>query len=148
MRQGTLPRPISRNSASPPDRVFKVGYKFQDRGRDAEAVHYGGRYFRPVQTQGASETTSETVFKYEQRGALVTATYSGGDILFGQLMAIVQPDYALDMRYQHWNKEGLLMTGICHSVPQVLENGKLRLHERWQWTCGDRSHGTSVLEEI
>jgi len=40
------------------------------------------------------------------------------------------------------------MTGKCKSRPEILENGKIRLHERWQWTCGDMSKGTSVLEEI
>ena len=40
------------------------------------------------------------------------------------------------------------MTGICKSVPEILPNGKLRLHEAWQWTCRDHSRGTSVLEEF
>ncbi len=125
-----------------------MGYKHRHRGKAPDPIWFGGRLFRPVQTEGTSETSSETVFKYEQKGNLVTAIYSGGDIEFGQLMALVQSDYSLDMRYQHWNKDGLLMTGVCHSVPQVLETGKLRLHECWQWTCRDQSHGTSVLEEI
>lgn len=125
-----------------------MGYKHRHRGKKPDPIWYGGRLFKPVKTEGTPETSSETVFKYEQKGNLVTATYSGGDIEFGQLMALVQPDYSLDMRYHHWNKDGLLMTGVCHSVPQVLETGRLRLHERWQWTCRDQSHGTSILEEI
>ena len=39
------------------------------------------------------------------------------------------------------------MTGICQSTPELLPNGKLRLHEAWQWTAGDRSKGSSVIEE-
>jgi hypothetical protein len=29
-----------------------------------------------------------------------------------------------------------------------LGNGKIRLHETWQWTSGDFSSGTSIIEEI
>jgi hypothetical protein len=29
-----------------------------------------------------------------------------------------------------------------------MKNGKIRLHEKWQWTSGDGSKGESILEEI
>jgi hypothetical protein len=29
-----------------------------------------------------------------------------------------------------------------------MENGKLRMHESWQWTSGDFSSGNSIIEEI
>jgi hypothetical protein len=40
------------------------------------------------------------------------------------------------------------MTGICFSTPEILENGKIRLHESWEWTSGDQSKGTSIIEEL
>jgi hypothetical protein len=40
------------------------------------------------------------------------------------------------------------MTGICKSKPQILENGKIRLHELWEWTSDDKSMGKSIIEEI
>jgi hypothetical protein len=40
------------------------------------------------------------------------------------------------------------MTGKCFSKPEILTNGKIRLHETWQWTSGDLSTGTSIIEEI
>jgi hypothetical protein len=40
------------------------------------------------------------------------------------------------------------MTGVCHSKPEILKNGKIRLHETWQWTSGDQSKGKSILEEV
>lgn len=39
------------------------------------------------------------------------------------------------------------MTGICHSIPEILSNGKIRLHETWEWTSGDLSKGQSIIEE-
>ena len=45
------------------------------------------------------------------------------------------------------NDRGEIMTGNCKLVPEVLENGKLRLHETWEWTSGDKLKGKSILEE-
>jgi hypothetical protein len=52
------------------------------------------------------------------------------------------------MSYQHINRKGELMTGVCTSIPERLSDGRIRLHERWQWTCGDHSTGESIIEEI
>jgi hypothetical protein len=54
----------------------------------------------------------------------------------------------LDARYQHVNTSGELMTGQCKSTPEVLPDGRLRLHESWRWTSGDMSEGRSVVEEV
>ena len=52
------------------------------------------------------------------------------------------------MRYHQINKNSEFMTGICNSTSEALPNGKIRLHEAWQWTSGDQSKGKSTLEEI
>lgn len=111
-------------------------------------IWYGGRLFRPVNTQGQSETNFETIFKYEQKDALITATYSGGDIRLGHLIGLVNTDGSLNMRYHHVNRDDVLMTGICHTLPEILEDGRLRLHESWQWTSDPKTNGTSILEEL
>ena len=111
-------------------------------------MRYGGRLFKPVRLSETSQTGANTIFKYEQIDDLVTATYSGGHIRYGQIIGKVDADGILDMRYQHMDRDGQLMTGICTTTPEVLPSGQLRLHEIWQWTCGDRSKGKSVLEEI
>jgi len=72
----------------------------------------------------------------------------GGQIQFGTLVATVKDDGALDMRYHHVNRDGELMTGNCRSTPELLPDGRLRLHESWQWTSGDGSRGESIIEEI
>jgi hypothetical protein len=54
----------------------------------------------------------------------------------------------LNMRYSHVNRGGELMTGRCESTPEALLDGRLRLHERWQWTSGDGSRGESIVEEV
>ena len=93
------------------------------------------------------EVSSETVFHYHQKNNLVWAEYAGGEIVFGNLIAKVTDNDSLEMRYQHLNKNGELMTGKCFSVPETLSDGRIRLHEKWQWTSGDFSVGESIIEE-
>ena len=111
-------------------------------------IHFGGRLFRVAKASGNSQTNSDTIFKYEQRDGLITATYSGGEISFGHLIGIMDMNGLLDFRYHHITTDGQLRTGMGITEPELLEGNKLRLHERWQWTSGDQSSGTSILEEI
>lgn len=41
----------------------------------------------------------------------------------------------------------MLRGGVCYSVPQVLDSGKIELAEKWQWLNGDKSEGASVIVE-
>lgn len=111
-------------------------------------IHFGGRLFRSIETSGNSQVSGQTVFKYDQRDSLITATYSGGDIEYGQLIGIMGEDGFLDFRYHHVGVDGHLRTGQGRSEPKFTKENKLQLHEVWQWTSGDKSSGTSILEEI
>ncbi len=111
-------------------------------------INYHNRYFKSVSNSGSGEVDAETIFHYQQQDDIVSATYQGGAIRFGTLIAKVASDGSLDMRYQHVNQQGELMTGKCHSVPEQLSDGRLRMHETWQWTSGDGSSGTSQIEEV
>lgn len=111
-------------------------------------MNYHNRHFRSVSNTPNGEVDAETRFHYRQDGEVVWATYEGGAVRFGTLLARVDADGCLDMRYQHLNTDGVWMTGVCRSMPEVLPDGRLRLHERWQWTSGDYSAGTSVVEEM
>lgn len=111
-------------------------------------INYNNRFFIPKSSSENGEVGANTVFHYRQQGEIVWATYEGGQIRLGTLIAKVEEDGSLNMRYQHVNSAGELMTGRCHSTPEVLPDGRLRLHESWQWTSGDYSEGESVVEEI
>lgn len=108
---------------------------------------YDGKTFRSVTNTANGEVSGDTLFHYHQEGAIVWAEYGGGAIVRGTLIATVTPDNGLDMRYQHVNTAGELMTGRCRTTPEQLPDGRLRLHERWQWTSGDNSSGESIVEE-
>ncbi|WP_375561645.1 n-acetylglutamate synthase [Bernardetia sp. OM2101] len=111
-------------------------------------MNYNNKKFRPVSNTENGETSSETIFEYKQEGNILTSNYSGGKIIQGHLIGLVDENGNIDMRYHQVNEKGELMTGICNSTPEMLENGKIRLHEQWQWTSGDNSKGNSTLEEI
>ena len=110
-------------------------------------INYNNKKFCPISNTDNGETSEATIFYYKQEGNIVTADYAGGAVRKGQLIGLVMDDGSIDMRDHQVNIQGVLMTGRCWSVPEWLENGKIRLHETWQWTSGDESKGTSIVEE-
>lgn len=111
-------------------------------------MNYDGKIFRPVQNSENGETSAETTFLYRQEGNILRSDYSGGKIIQGHLIGLVDEKGQIEMRYHQVNTTGELMTGICQSRPEILPSGKIRLYESWQWTSGDMSKGTSILEEV
>ncbi len=110
-------------------------------------INYNNKKFRPVKNTLNGETTEETIFEYKQNGNILSSEYSGGKILKGHLIGLVDENGNIEMRYHQVNDKGQLMTGICFSKPEILMDGKIRLHEKWEWTSGDKSKGKSTIEE-
>lgn len=104
-------------------------------------INYNGKKFRTVSNTENGDTSSETIFEYQQTGNILISKYLGGNIVEGHLLAVVDENGNIDMRYHHINTAGEIMTGVCYSTPEILENGKIRLHEKWRWTSGDFSEG-------
>lgn len=111
------------------------------------SMNYNDKIFKPISNTENGETSTETQFHYKQIGNMLTSEYSGGKIKYGHLIGLVDHSGNIEMHYHHVNYKGELMTGICMSKPEILENGKIRLHENWEWTSGDKSKGTSIIEE-
>lgn len=111
-------------------------------------IDYNNKKFRPLTNTENGDTDAETIFEYMQTGNILTSDYSGGKIVSGHLIGLVDEHGSINMRYHHINIEGEIMTGICNSTAEILPNGKIRLHEKWRWTSGDFSEGESVLEEV
>jgi hypothetical protein len=111
-------------------------------------ILYDNKVFAAASNSPNGEVSSSTRFRYRQSGAHVWAEYDGGSVARGHLIAVCDARGVLDMRYHHVNTAGELMTGRCTSTPVRLEDGRLRLLEKWQWTSGDLSEGESVLEEV
>ncbi|NJB71159.1 hypothetical protein GGR42_001621 [Saonia flava] len=111
-------------------------------------MNYNNKKFRALKTSENAEVSAETIFQYKQEGAIVTSEYSGGQIVKGHLIGLVNDNGVIDIRYHQINTNGELMTGKCISTPEIGNDGKIRLHEKWQWTSGDKSKGESTLIEL
>lgn len=111
-------------------------------------MNLNNKRFCSIENSGNGEVSGSTIFHYHQSGNHVWAEYAGGSIEKGHLVAIIDEDGQLDMRYHHINGADELMTGVCKSTPEILDDGRIRFYEKWQWTSGDRSKGESIIEEI
>jgi hypothetical protein len=111
-------------------------------------INYHNKTFRPVQNTDNGETSAETLFQYQQTGHILTSTYQGGRILQGHLIGLVDEQGHIHMHYHQVNDRYEIMTGVCHSIPEILPDGRIRLHETWKWTSGDGSEGKSIIEEV
>ena len=109
---------------------------------------YNDKKFKAIENTPNGETSEETIFHYKQTGNIVTSKYSGGKIIEGHIIGLVSNEGEINMRYHQINVKGDLMTGECQSIPELLINGKIRLHEQWNWTSGDKSKGNSIIEEL
>lgn len=115
------------------------------------AIHYDGRLFRPVTNAPNGQVCGETLFRYSQSGAVLTAGYSGGGIRTGSMLGLVQDDGSLRFCYHHLTDAGELRSGVCDSRPEILDDGRIRLHESWRWTLGAdpaTAEGHSIVEEV
>lgn len=110
-------------------------------------INYNGKVFVPKINSKNGEVGEQTAFYYQQKGSELWADYAGGKVIRGHLIGSVSEDGTLDFYYQHINEENQVRIGKCHSIPHILENGKLELHEVWQWLNGDKSKGVSTIVE-
>ncbi len=111
-------------------------------------INYHNRRFRVKATSTNSETDTNTIFHYKQEGEVLSCEYSSAHITKGHLLGTVDEAGTIRMRYHQINTKGDLMTGICTSTPEIQADGKILLHENWEWTSGDRTKGSSQLIEI
>lgn len=111
-------------------------------------MNYNDKKFRPVSNSENGDVSNEMIFHYQQEGNVLTCEYQSENIKIGHLVGLVDGEGNIEMRYHQISSIGELKTGTCQSRPEVMPNGKIRLHERWRWTSGEGTSGESVLEEI
>ena len=106
-----------------------------------------GRTFRSLADVRGGDVGTETVFEYEEdEHAVVSAMYAGGAIRLGFLVG-TRTGLKVSFRYAQLRTDGTTATGRCESVIENLDDGRLRMHERWAWESQEGS-GTSVVEEV
>lgn len=111
-------------------------------------MNYHKKQFHVISTSENGEVEPGLLFNYIQKGNILSCAYSSIGILSGHLLGTVDADGKINMAYHQINSDGQIMTGKCISVPETLPDGKIRLHESWEWTSGNKGKGTSILEEV
>lgn len=106
-------------------------------------INYDGRRFR---ADDGGETAA--IAQYHQRGDLLWAEFDGGEVRRGSLCGRAAPEGELEFAYSIVLLNGEVVSGRCHSTPELLADGRVRLHERWQRFGANPSAGVSTIEEI
>lgn len=110
-------------------------------------VDYDGRRFSPVGRQeGRLGGADVPVGHYHQDGDLVWAEFAGGGVLAGRLVGRCRPDGVIDATYCMVRAGGETVAGAVVSTPTMLDDGRVRLSERWRRLDG--STGISHIEQI
>ena len=125
--------------------VYEIMEKSVD--KPSTPINYNNKFFVSRENTENGDVDGNTLFEYHQKDNVLWADYSGGEIIKGYLIGTVAQNGELDFYYQHINKQNIVRVGVCHSVPKVLDNGKIELYEKWQWLNGDKSKGVSVIIE-
>ena len=90
------------------------------------AFSYAGRRFRLTLSDG-SPTARSALLELNQRGDVVTGTYSGEGVEHGSLIAVIRAMGCLEGRFHHV-ADGALHTGRCWATPQHTAGGHVRLY--------------------
>ena len=110
-------------------------------------INYDGRRFSPV-TEGPERAADRPVAHYHQKDDLVWGEFAGGDVRHGSLAGTSAADGAIRFGYSMVTDAGEVVVGRCHSVPEVLADGRIRLTERWERFGAGADSGVSYLEEL
>lgn len=116
-------------------------------------LDFNNRTFRGVVNYDSGDLTGDTRFHYYQDEDHVWGTFEGGNIISGALRAKVIEGGKLDMEWWYTSKDGEEVKGVCTSTPEILPDGRYKLHESWTITetssgVGVGVSGTSIIEEL
>src|SRR5262249_11671562 len=109
----------------------------------AAVINYDGRRFR---ARGKGPDAAVTI--YRQDGDLLWAELSGSGVRRGALTGRCAEDGSLEFAYTMVLDDGPVVSGRCLSPPELLEDGRIMLHEKWQRFSPHASVGVAELEEM
>lgn len=90
--------------------------------------------------------SSQTIFRFEQTGPVVSARYQGGRIVDGYLIGRLD-GARLAFRYVQADTDNNLDSGASKGVLQRTPAGRLRLIEHFEWATR-AGGGTNIFEEL
>lgn len=107
---------------------------------------FSGIRMRLTRSAATAVVSADTELVFEQTADVVWARYRGGRVVEGHLVGRLTDD-TLHFRYVQADSDGNLDAGVSDGRLEVLENGRYRLTESFQWTTRPET-GTNVFDEI
>jgi hypothetical protein len=116
-------------------------------------VNYDGRTFRVAGEDGedgedGQDAADVPQARYHQDGNVVWGEFAGGHVRRGSLAGTCSPDGVLHFAYCMVYDSGEVVSGRCQSIPQLLDDGRIRLNEEWERYAPRADRGVSYLEEL
>jgi hypothetical protein len=105
-------------------------------------IDFDGKTFRAPDMGGDAPVAA-----YHQRGDLVWAEFAGGGVRRGSLTGLRHHD-SLELAYTMVLADGSVLAGHCRSTPEILPDGRIRLHECWERYGPHAATGRSTLDEV
>ncbi|MCK5127330.1 MAG: n-acetylglutamate synthase [candidate division Zixibacteria bacterium] len=115
---------------------------------ESRNFNYDGRIFKGIENYDDGDLVADTRFYYHQTGTTVWGLIKGNGIRIGTLIAAVEDNGSLVMTWQYLSSNNEFVSGTCFSKPEILPDGRYRLHEEWNVHGPDGITGKSVIEEI
>jgi len=109
-------------------------------------INLDGRHMYVSSTAGNGVVGSDTRLEFIQRGSRVAARYAGGGVERGWLVGTLSGE-ALNFRYAQREAPGHIHGGHSACAVVRLDEGRIRIIERFTWTTRPGS-GTNVFDEI
>ena len=110
-------------------------------------INFNNKNFVLLKNTKSGTVNSDTVFKFMQKGNLVTADYHGSMVTYGKIIAYLEKD-TLEMLYHCLTAENELKAGKAQAKISLTEDQKITLRLDWKWLTGDKSHGESIYSEV
>ncbi|MGW9684347.1 hypothetical protein [Flagellimonas sp. 2504JD1-5] len=111
-----------------------------------QRYNLNNKTFLLLENSENGKVTSDTVFRYQQEGNLITAEYDGGTIRYGKIIAKLHED-KMEMLYQCITMEGELKAGKAKARIRLDANDKIHLYLDWEWLGDSSKKGTSEYIE-
>lgn len=111
----------------------------------ADVINYDGKRFRKVLADRADEAPTAL---YRQQDDLVWAQFTGGDVRCGSLAGTCDAQGVISFSYSMVLDDGRVISGHSVNTPEILADGRVRLHERWERYGAHAASGISSLEEV
>lgn len=109
-------------------------------------INFKGKSFRIIANSAEGEVNSDTIFEFDQKEDLISATYYGGGIRFGKIIGTIT-ETQLDLLYQCITENNELKAGKANAEISFNPEGKIKLMMNWQWLNGTLESGVSEYLE-